>query len=64
MNRVLLLGDSQVERVWANVRGNREILRDAIFCPVKNRKSMLPGLQSVKPSVNWGFVYILLEIDG
>ena len=63
MNRVLLLGDSQVERVWANVRGNREILCDAIFCPVKNRKSMLPGLQSAKPSVNGGFTYILYETD-
>ena len=63
MNRVLLLGDSQVERVWANVSGNREILCDAIFCPVKNRKSMLPGLQSVKPSVNGGFTYILYETD-
>ena len=51
MSKLLILGDSQVERVWNNVRGNREILRSALYIPVKNRNSIIPGLQAVKPTV-------------
>ena len=32
---LLLLGDSNVERVWLNVRNNRELLRGAVFVAVK-----------------------------
>ena len=48
---LLLLGDSQVERVWPTVRLDRELLRDAIFFPVKNRASILSGFQSMTASV-------------
>ena len=51
MSKLLILGDSQVERVWNNVRGNLEILRSALYIPVKNRNSIIPGLQAVKPTV-------------
>ena len=51
MSKLLILGDSQVERVWNNVRGNREILRSALYIPVENRNSIIPGLQAVKPTV-------------
>ena len=52
MSKLLILGDSQIERVWNNVRGNREVLRSALFVPVKNRNSMIPGMQAIKPTVS------------
>lgn len=59
MNRILLLGDSQIERVWANVRGNREILREALFFPVKQWKSLLPGFQAIKTTVREDNAFLL-----
>lgn len=52
MSNVLILGDSQIERVWNNVRFNREILRAAHFVPVKNRNAMISGFQAIKPAVS------------
>ena len=49
---LLLLGDSQVQRIWPNVRLDRELLRDAIYVPVKNRASILSGYQSITASVS------------
>ena len=49
---LLVLGDSQVERVWNHVRGDREQLRAGYFYPVKNRSSVLNGFKSIKPNVS------------
>ena len=49
---LLLLGDSQVERVWPTVRLDREVLRDAIFIPVKNRQAIMAGYQSITAAVS------------
>ena len=49
---LLVLGDSQVERVWNHVRGDREQLRTGQFYPVKNRASVLNGFKSIKPNVS------------
>ena len=49
---MLLLGDSQVERVWPTVRLDREVLRDAIFIPVKNRQAIMTGYQSITAAVS------------
>ena len=49
---LLLLGDSQVERIWPTVRLDREMLRDAIFFPVKNRGSVSAGFQSITATVS------------
>ena len=51
MSKVLILADSQVERVWNNVRGNREILRQASYIPVKNRAAVMTSFQAMKPTV-------------
>ena len=48
---LLLLGDSQVERIWPSVRLDREVLRDAIYFPVKNRSAVLSGYKSITAAV-------------
>ena len=48
---LLLLGDSQCERIWPSVRLDRELLRDAIFFPVKNLAAVPSGFQSITASV-------------
>ena len=48
----LVLGDSQVERIWPTVRLDREVLRDALFVPVKNRQSIMAGFQAITASVS------------
>ena len=53
---VLLLADSQVERVWPNVRNNREAYRTAIFIPVKNFDQMLSGFQGITATVSFKFL--------
>ena len=40
-----------MERVWNHVRGDREQLKTGFFVPVKNKKAMLNGFKSVKPTV-------------
>ena len=59
MAKLLILGDSQIERVWNNVRGNREMLRSALYFPVKNRNSLLAGFQAIKPTVSWIYPNLL-----
>ena len=49
---LLILDDSQVERIWPSVRLDREVLRDAIYFPVKNRGSVMSGFKSITASVS------------
>ena len=48
---LLILADSQIERVWRNVRQNREILRTAEFVPVKRFNQMHDGFKAMKATV-------------
>ena len=59
---LLLLGDSQVSRVWPNVRLDREILGDAIYFPVKNRDSIVAGYSAITASVNMVIVSFLTNV--
>ena len=54
---MLVLGDSNVERVWLNVRNNRELLRSAVFTAVKRFDQLQSGYQSMLPTVR--FCYLL-----
>ena len=47
-----MLGDSNVERSWLNVRNNRDLLRGATFVPVKRYDQIVAGFSSVLPSVS------------
>ena len=49
---LLLLGDSQVERIWPTVCLDRKVLRDALFVPVKNRQSIMSGFQAITAAVS------------
>ena len=49
---LLLLADSNAERIWLSVRNNRELLRTAIFVPVKRYDQMQAGFQAILPSVS------------
>ena len=49
---LLLLGDSNVERVWLNVRNNRDLLRGAMFVAVKRFDQLHTGFQALHPSVS------------
>ena len=49
---LLILGDSQVERIWPSVRLDREVLRDAIYFPVKNHGAIMQGFKSITASVS------------
>lgn len=59
---LLLLGDSQVQRIWPSVRLDREILRDAIYFPVKNRDAIVSGYQSITASVNMVILSFLTNV--
>ena len=59
---LLLLGDSQVSRVWPNVRLDREILRDAIYFPVKSRDAIVTGYSAITASVNMVIVSFLTNV--
>ena len=50
---LLVLGDSNVERAWLNVRNNREMLRGAVFVPVKRFEQIQTGFQALIPSVSF-----------
>ena len=52
MAQLLLLGDSQVERVLNHVRGDRQHLRDGLFFAVKTRAHLFSGFKSINPSVS------------
>ena len=59
---LLLLADSQLERVWPNVRNNREAYRTAIFTPVKNFDQMLKGFMNIQSTVSLKFVWEELRL--
>ena len=48
---LLLIGDSNVERIWMHVRENREHLRSATFVPVKRIDQLATGFQALTASV-------------
>ena len=49
---LMLLGDWNVERVWLNVRNNRELLRNAVVFSVKRLDQIQSGFQALIPSVS------------
>ena len=49
---LMLLGDWNVERVWLNVRNNRELLRNAVVFSVKRFDQIQSGFQALIPSVS------------
>ena len=48
---LLILADSQIERVWRSVRQDREILKTAEFVPVKRFNQMHDGFKAMKATV-------------
>ena len=48
---LLLIGDSNVERIWLHVKENREHLRSATFVPVKRIDQLSTGFQAITASV-------------
>ena len=59
---LMLMADSQLERVWASVRNNREGYRTGLFVPVKNLSQLFNGVQSMTASVSYDIsimIYIL-----
>ena len=48
---LLVLADSQIERVWRSVRQDREILKTAEFVPVKRFNQMHDGFKAMKATV-------------
>ena len=59
---LLILGDSQVQRIWPSVRLDREVLRDAIYFPVKSRDAIVSGYQSITASVNMVILSFLTNV--
>ena len=52
---LMLMADSQLERVWASVHNNREGYRTGLFVPVKNLSQLVNGVQSMTASVSYDF---------
>ena len=50
---LLILADSQVDRIWRNVRQNRELLRTAEYFPVKRVDQLAEGFKAMKASVSF-----------
>ena len=48
---LLVLGDSQVSRVWSAVKANRECLRTGSYEAVKNRDAIMPALGGIGEKV-------------
>ena len=55
---LLMLGDSNVERSWLNVRNNRDLLRGATFVPVKRYDQIVAGFSAVLPSVSHSVSFV------
>ena len=49
---LLLIGDSNVERIWLHVKENSEHLRSATFVPVKRVDQLSAGFQAITASVS------------
>ena len=56
---LLVLGDSQVSRVWSAVKANRECLRTGSYEAVKNRDAIMPALGGIGEKVCIRFIFIL-----
>ena len=48
---LLVLGDSQVSRVWSAVKANRECLKTGSYEAVKNRDALMPALGGIGEKV-------------
>ena len=59
---LLVLGDSNVERSWLNVRNNRDLLRGAVFVPVKRYDQIVTGFSSMMSSVSSYLFMILIHV--
>ena len=55
---LLLIGDSNVERIWMHVKENREHLRSAVFVPVKRIDQLPTGFQALTASVSKSWLYL------
>ena len=61
---LLVLGDSQVSRVWSAVKANRECLRTGSYEAVKNRDAIMPALGGICEKVcNYLSIYLGRTID-
>ena len=65
---LLVLGDSQVSRVWSAVKANRECLRTGSYEAVKNRDAIMPALGGIGEKVCirffiYLFIYLCRTID-
>ena len=58
---LLLIGDSNVERIWLHVKENREHLRTALFVPVKRIDQLSTGFQAITASVSEVWLYLSYE---
>ena len=56
---LLVLGDSQVSRVWSAVKANRECLRTGSYEAVKNRDAIMPALGGIGEKVCIRFFFYL-----
>ena len=57
---LLLIADSQVQRVWNQVWANRELLRTSTNVLVKNFDHVEAAYKSIKPNVSYNFKIKLL----
>ena len=60
---LLVLGDSQVSRVWSAVKANRECLRTGSYEAVKNRDAIMPALGGIGEKVCIRFIYLSGSTD-
>ena len=60
---LLVLGDSQVSRVWSAVKANRDCLRTGSYEAVKNRDAIMPALGGIGEKVCIRFIYLYGLID-
>ena len=60
---LLVLGDSQVSRVWSAVKANRECLRTGSYEAVKNRDAIMPALGGIGEKVCIRFIHLSGSID-
>ena len=49
---LMLIADSQVQRIWNQVRANRELLRTSTYVLVKNIDHVEAAYRSIKPTVH------------
>ena len=59
---LLVLADSQVDRIWRNVRQNRELLRTATYAPVKNFGQLSEGMKVITASVRIVWQCVLMSV--